>query len=385
MKKQTKIISKQFDKENGRGFLNPPIYKGSTVIFETMEQFNHALANSYKEDYYGIRSNPIQRAFEEAICELDNAKYAITLPSGHAALAATLLGIVDSGDHVLICNGCYRPTTEIAQKFYAGMGVSCSWFPSDCQDISPYLQKNTKMIILETPATHSMELLDIPNIVKVAKEKNILTVLDNSWASGLFFKPLDMGIDISIIAISKFMSGHSDFLMGSVSTNDETLWQKIKDMTFMLGYNTSPEDIYLATRGIKTMPLRMKQSHEVALEMADFLYNLSEVDELLFPAHSKSPHYELWQRDFSGCASLMSVALNMNDEQVEKFVNALKIIPLGVSWGGFSSLVMRFDQLMKLRPLQERDYSKPHLRFYFGLEDTNDLKEDILQALQAAK
>ncbi|MFV0432207.1 MAG: cystathionine beta-lyase [Alphaproteobacteria bacterium] len=382
MKKQTRLLQSGHTKDNNQGYVNPPIYKGSTVTFDTVAAFDEGERNEWKGDFYGLISNPTQRAFEEAICELEGANHCIALPSGLAAISVGMLSFVQAGEHVLVCDAAYGPTSRLSKRFLARMGVDVQWYPADCTDISPYIKENTKVIYIESPASLTMEMADIRAICDVAKQHKIITIYDNTWSAGLFCDAFDLGVDVTLHAGTKFVGGHSDILMGMVSTKDERLWKKLKLSAVMFGYGVSSEDCWLALRGLRSLHVRLKQHQETGLKVANWLAGRDEVQEILYPAHPNSPYYHLWQRDFSGSPGLFSIILkDYPDAKVDAFLNRLKLFRMGVSWGGYDSLISRFDKGLS-RQYKDEKYNNPCLRLHCGLEDADDLIADLSEAFK---
>lgn len=382
MKKQTQLLKYGHTTDNNKGYVNPPVYRGSTVTFDTVAEFHEGEKNEWNGDFYGLISNPTQRAFEEAVCKLEGANYSIAVPSGLAAIAVGITSFVQAGDHVLISNAAYGPTSRISKRFLQRMNIEVDWYPSDCIDITPYVKDNTKVIYVESPGSQTMEMADIRAICKVAKTNGIITIYDNTWSAGLFCNAFDLGVDITLHAGTKFVGGHSDILMGMVSTQDEQLWKKLKLTAVMFGYGVSAEDCWLALRGLRTLTIRLKQHQETGIKVASWLEKRPEVKEVLYPALPSSPYYPLWQRDFTGAPGLFSIILHdYSDQQIDAFLNKLQLFRMGVSWGGFDSLITRFDKDM-FRQIKNEKYQHPCLRLHCGLEDADDLIADLSVALK---
>ncbi len=384
MKKQTLLTHCGATKTRNEGYVNPPIYKGSTVTFDSYQSFKEGEKNEWNGDFYGLISNPTQRAFEEAVSILENADYTIALPSGLAAITVGLLAFVKSGDHILICNGAYGPSSRLADKFMKNMGIAVDWYPSDCRDITPFIKENTKVIYTESPASLTMDMADIPAICAVAKKHDIIVIYDNTWSAGYFCDAFALGVDVTLHAGTKFVGGHSDILMGMVSTKSEILWKKLKSIAVMFGYGVSPEDCWLALRGLRSLKPRLHQHQETGLKVAEWLKQRKEVRSVLYPALPDDKSYDLWKRDFTGAPGLFSISLHSQDDsKVEIFLDSLKLFRMGVSWGGHDSLISRFDNSIS-RKLHAHDFSYPHLRLHCGLEDSDDLIEDLHQAFNKA-
>ncbi len=384
MKKQTLLTHIGHTKNHNDGYVNPPIYKGSTVVFDTVKDFNEGEKNEWNGDFYGLISNPTQRAFEEAISALEGAKHTIALPSGLAAITVGLLAFVKSKDHVLITDAAYGPTSRLALKFLNDMDIKVDWYPADCRDITPFIKDNTKVIYTEAPGSLTMDMADIPAICKEARRRNIITIYDNTWSAGFFCDSFKMGVDITLHAGTKFVGGHSDILMGMISTCDKKLWKKLKHMAVMFGYGVSAEDCWLALRGLRSLKPRLDEHQKTGLKIAHWLKERPEVHHILYPAMPEDKGHDLWQRDFTGAPGLFSFVLNQpHNDKVDIFLNSLKLFRMGVSWGGHDSLITRFDHNIS-RKISQHDFSLPHLRIHCGLEDSDDLIADLEQAFQQA-
>ncbi len=384
MKKQTLLSRVGHTKTYNEGYVNPPIYKGSTVTFDTVKAFEESEKNEWSSDFYGLISNPTQRAFEEAISTLEGADYTIALPSGLAAITVGLLAFVKAGDHILITNAAYGPTSRLADKFLKNMNIEVDWYPSDCLDILPYIKENTKIIYAESPASLTMDIADIPAICKEAQKYGIKIIYDNTWSAGYFCKAFELGVDVTLHAGTKFVGGHSDILIGMISTKSKSLWKKLKHMAVMFGYGVSAEDCWLALRSLRSLKPRLIQHQKTGVKVANWLKGRLEVKEILHPALPACKGYDLWKRDFTGAPGLFSFVLNSKDNQkVEMFLNELKLFRMGVSWGGHDSLIIRFDTNIT-RKIAEHDFTYPHLRIHCGLEDSDDLIEDLKQAFEKA-
>jgi len=355
------------------GFVNTPIYRGSTVLFETAERLL-----SYDQPYlYGRSGSPTQDSLTQAISELEGAEGTCITPSGLNAITTALLAFLKAGDHLLMTDSVYRPTRRFCDSLLKQFGIETTYYdPLIGADIASLFQDNTKVVFTEAPGSQTMEMQDIPAIVAAAKTKDILVMMDNTWATPIYFRPLEHGVDISILAATKFISGHSDLMMGVVSAN-ETHWRPLQQAHERLGLFVGPDDVSLALRGLRTLPLRLERHMASGLAIAKWLQGRPEVSGMLYPALETDPGHGLWQRDFDGAPGLFSVLLHPVElDKLKAFLDALKLFGMGYSWGGFESLVIPFDPT-SYRSATTWTHDGPALRFHIGLEDPGDLMADL--------
>ncbi len=396
MKKDTLITRSGTIDETQYGCVNVPIYRSSTIIFPTIEDYNKASKGEafYKtsegirsRDFsYGTSGTPTTHALQRAVAELENAKYALISPSGLAAITNSLLALLKAGDHLLMVDSVYGPTRRFCNNVLKNLNIETTYYdPRIGKDIQKLIKKNTKVIFMESPGSLTFELQDIPAICKVAKLKNIITIVDNSWATGLYLRPIDLGADVSIQAATKYIGGHSDLLLGTVSASGEA-YDKISAMHHNLGSATSPDDCYLALRGLRTMATRLKRHEESANLVANWLEKRKEVSAVLYPNLKSHPDYKIFKRDFSGATGLLSFILNeeYNFDQLCNMINNYDIFRIGASWGGFESLVMVFDP----KPIRTATkWTKKGLcvRLYIGLENSEDIIKDLENGFKRLK
>jgi len=355
------------------GFINTPVYHGSTVCFPTAKSMRDRDA-AYT---YGLKSTPTIDALTDSLSELENAAGTCLQPSGLSAIISPLLAILEAGDHLLITDSVYQPTRIAATRLLSKLGIEVEYYdPLVGGAISQLFKSNTRAVLLESPGSQTFEMQDIDAIVEACKTKNIITLIDNTWASPLYYQPLSHGIDISINAGTKYLSGHSDLLLGYVSTN-EKLWQQVSEMNYIQGLSASADDVSLALRGLRTMPLRMERHYESGMIIADWLEDRPEVAQVLHPALESHPQHHLWEKSFSGANGLFSFILNdYTQEAVDNMVDHLDFFGLGYSWGGFESLVVSFDPT-SYRTVTKWEAPGPALRLHIGLEDPRDLIADL--------
>lgn len=376
---ETKLIQLGRDPNSHEGFVNPPIQRGSTVLFDNPKDL-------YRKDIktYGLEGASTQDRLCSALTEIMGGVGTVLCPSGLAAITLVLLSLTKSGDHVLVCDGAYGPTRRFCDEILSKYGVSATYYaPSIGADIASLIRPNTTLIMLESPGSITMELQDIPAIVKVAKAHNIATAIDDTWSAGVYFKPLAIGVDISIQALTKYQSGHSDVLAGSVTTNSQALLGKLLDMHLALGIGTSAEDAWLCLRGLRTMMLRLNHQDQTARKIAAWLETRPEVEKVLHPALPSSPDHDIWQRDFTGAGGLFSFILKpVGQAKIYAMLEALEIFGMGFSWGGYESLALYCDPQIKRTAVKWAENG--HLiRLAIGLENVDDLIADLDRALEA--
>lgn len=361
------------------GFVNPPVVHASTVLYP-----DAATMVARKQKYtYGTRGTPTTDALAQAIDDLEGSAGTIIVPSGLAAVTIPLLAFAEAGSHVLIVDSVYNPTRNFADTMLKRLGVEVEYYdPRIGSGIAALLKPNTKIVFTESPASNTFEVQDIPAIAKAAHEHGAIVMMDNTWATPLYFKPLDFGVDVSIHAATKYPAGHSDVLLGTVSSN-ERCWKRLSDSFFMLGCCSGPDDVYQVLRGLRTMGVRLEHHQRSTLEIAGWLETQSGVAQVLHPALPSHPDHALWKRDFSGSSGIFSIVLTGGGtRQAHAFLDALKIFGLGYSWGGFESLAVHVS--LADRTVVKGNYAGPVLRLQIGLENVEDLKADLTAGLAAA-
>ncbi len=365
------------------GFINTPVYRGSTVLFE-----NTAALKARSSKYtYGIHGTPTTDSLAELLTELEGGEGTVLAPSGMASITTSLLALVEAGDHVLITDSVYRPTRHFADNMLTAIGIEIEYYdPLIGADISQLFKENTRVLFLEAPGSQTMEMQDIPALVGAAKahrgQRELYTILDNTWATALFFRALDFGVDITLQAGTKYVGGHSDIMLGATTANERT-WPLLKKGHSALGMCPGSEEVYLALRGARTMDVRLRQHMASALRIAAWLRDRPEVSEVLHPGLPGAPGHDIWLRDFKGSCGLFSIILEpVDDACVAAFLDELTLFGLGFSWGGFESLAIPFD------PHGYRSATKwrakgPAIRFHIGLEDPDDLIADLQSGLSS--
>ncbi|MGZ5143272.1 MAG: cystathionine beta-lyase [Burkholderiales bacterium] len=379
-KQDTVLIHSGRDPQKHAGLVNTPVFRGSTVLFPDVESYEHRDPDNYKVMRYGIHGTPTTFALEEAVAKLEGAYAAVAVPSGLAAIVAALAGFAKTGAHILVSDSVYGPTRNFCERRLRPFGVDIEYYdPLAGAGISKLINSNTTAIYCEAPGSLTFEMQDIPAIAAAAHARKIPVLADNTWGTPLFFPAFDRGVDVSIHAATKYIGGHSDTMMGIVSTNEQC-WLPVRRAVADYGYCVSPDDCFLALRGLRTIGVRMRHQQQSALKVARWLESLPDVARVLYPALESDPGHSIWKRDFQGAASLFGVVLKpTGDSPVAALINALELFGIGSSWGGFESLAIRAD-VRKIRTATDWKADGPLLRFHIGLEDPDDLIADLEQA-----
>jgi cysteine-S-conjugate beta-lyase len=377
----TKLVSAGRDPRSYHGFVNPPVYHASTVLYPNAEDF---LAHRARYQY-GRRGTPTTEALELALQELEGPQCAgvSLLPSGLAAISAALLSVVRAGDHVLVTDSAYGPTRNFCGQILSRLGVTTSYYdPGIGAGIAALLQPNTRAVYLESPGSLSFEMQDVAAIAKAAHAKGALVLMDNTWATPLYFRPLDHGVDLVIQAGTKYIGGHSDIMLGTVSANAATV-AELKNTVRLTGLCEGPDDVYLGLRGLRTLGIRLDRHYQSGLAVARWLEGRPEVLRMLHPALPSHPGHALWKRDFTGASGLFSMVLKpVPKKAYHAFVNTLELFGIGASWGGYESLAIPFD-CTPLRSATRWEPGGPTVRFHIGLEAVEDLTADLERGFAA--
>jgi len=363
------------DTKAQKGFVNPPVVHGSTVLYPTAED----LRAHRSEFQYGRHGTPTTRALQQTLMALEGPQCAGVgiAPSGLAAISTTLLAVLKAGDHILVCDNIYRPTRNFCQGVLARYGVETTYFdPLIGAGIAALFKPNTRVVMVEAPGSQSFEMPDVPAIAAAAHAHDVLVIDDNTWATPLFRRSLEQGVDISIQAATKYIGGHSDIMFGTISANAKT-WPVIAENIRLLGVCAGPDDVFLALRGLRTLAVRLAQHHRSGLEMARWLQDRPEVVKVLHPALESDPGHAIWKRDFTGASGLFSIVLkDAPQKAVDALLDTVTLFGMGFSWGGFESLVIPFD-CSSYRSATKWAPDGPTLRLHIGLENVEDLKADL--------
>ena len=384
MKEDTKLVHLGRGPSSFEGTVNLPVYRASTILSADMDSYIHRFDDekNFTDITYGARGTQNSRALGEAIADLEGGHGTIVTTSGLSAISVTLGALVSAGDHILISDSVYGPTRTFCNQVLSRYGVTTEYYSPDIGDaIAELIQKNTRLVFMEAPGSLTFEMQDIPGITRAAKEKGVLTVMDNTWATPVFFRPLEHGVDISIQAGTKYIAGHSDLVIGMVTSARETTHKMMVSHAQNLGDAASPDDCYLALRGLRTLSVRLYRQQESTLKVAAWLADQPQVYRVLYPALPGDPGHALWKRDFKGASSLFGLAMHSEDETaVKAMADSLRYFQIGSSWGGYESLIA-FNHMPVARervPWTEKPFM---LRVHIGLEDPEDLIADLTQGL----
>jgi cystathionine beta-lyase len=366
------------------GTVNLPVARASTVTFASLAEMDDVQRRFDAGEVvptYGIANMPLRAAFEELMVELEGGHRATTFPTGLAAVGGAILAAVGAGDHVLVTDSCYGPTRRLCDRFLKRFGVEATYYdPLVGEGIAAHMRPNTRAVYLESPGSNTFEVQDFPAIARVARARGAAVIHDNTWATGLNFRSFDHGADLVVQVSTKYPGGHSDLLLGAVVAN-EAWWPRLRDSARDLGQNAGPDDLFLALRGIRTLEVRMQRHQSSALAIARWLATHPAVHRVLHPGLEGDPGHALWKRDFLGASGLFAFELAMGGRlELARFIDALEGFELGYSWGGFQSLATpvnpgRADRVVR------RWTGGPLVRLSIGLEDPEDLRADLEQAL----
>lgn len=357
------------------GVVNPPVYHASTILYPTLAALEEAERTPYEGTRYGRRGTPTTFALEEAVAELEGGYRAIALPSGLAAITTTLLAFLRTGDHLLMVDTTYGPVRRFCDTLLKGLGVETTYY-DPLADPASLLRPNTRVVYLESPGSLTFEVQDIRRATAAAKTAGAVSILDNTWSAGLYLRPFELGVDVSIQAATKYIVGHSDVMLGMITTN-QPCWLRIRRASAMLGGAAAPDDCWLALRGLRTLAVRLAHHQQAALIVAKWLEGRREVSRVLYPALASCPGHDIWRRDFSGANGLLSVVLKpASREGVAAMLDGMRLFRMGFSWGGFESLIIPFDPRAARTATLWSDPG-PCLRLHCGLESTDDLLMDL--------
>ncbi|MEZ9515673.1 cystathionine beta-lyase [Vibrio splendidus] len=384
--KTTKLITAGRDKKWTNGVVNPPVQRASTVVFSSVEEKRKATINrANKTLFYGRRGTNTHFAFQDAMVEVEGGAGCALYPCGTAAISNAILSFVETGDHILMVDTCYEPTRDFCDTIMKKMGVETTYYePTIGEGIQDLIKPNTKVLFTESPGSVTMEVQDVPTLARIAHEHDIVVMLDNTWAAGVNFSPFDFGVDISIQAATKYIVGHSDVMLGTAVAN-EKCWDQLREQSYLMGQCVSPDDAYLALRGIRTLDVRLRQHAESSLKVAKWLETRPEVDHVRHPAFESCPGHEFFKRDFTGGNGLFSFVLkNSNPQATTALLDGMTHFSMGYSWGGFESLILANEpsSFNSLRTVANPNFEGTLIRVHIGLEDVDDLIADIEAGLE---
>jgi cysteine-S-conjugate beta-lyase len=386
LKDDTRVVHAGRRPEEQHGAVNTPVYHASTILSGSMREWEEKARRRAQDavgTYYGRLGTPTTHALEEAVAEIEGGYRTLLYPSGLAACSGTLCAYLRSGDHVLMADCVYGPTRHFADTWLARFGVETTYFdPLAGAGIADLMRPATRVVYLESPGSHSFEVQDVPAIADAAHAKGAVVMLDNTWATPLFFKAFEHGVDVSIQSATKYLVGHSDALLGC-ATAAQPHWPLLRDGHVQVGFAVGPDDVNFAQRGLRTLAVRLRQHGESGLRLAEWMARRPEVERVLHPALPEDPGHALWKRDFTGASGLFGVRLKTGiaERALHALIDGLQLFGLGASWGGFESLVMPTD-LRKVRTAVPWRPSGPAFRVHTGLEAIDDLIADMSQGFE---
>jgi cystathionine beta-lyase len=369
---------------NIRGFVNPAVHRGSTMLYPNMaERMKGGAERLEQKPHYGTGGNPTHWALENVIAEIEGGTRCQVVSTGLAAVTVPLLAYVKSGDHVLMPDSVYGPARSFCDSFLSKMGVATTYYDPciDAAGIEALFRAETTVLYLESPGSHSFEMQDVPALAAVGRRRGATVMLDNTWGIH-HFQPFRHGVHVSIQALTKYVVGHSDVLLGSITVASEADWERVRGTSLVLGQYASPDDCWLALRGVRTMGVRMEHQMRSAIAVADWLRGRPEIREVLYPALPGTRGHEIWKRDFTGACSLFGIVFrpDISREQVFAMAEALQLFGKGASWGGYESLALPSTGFLT-RTATSGDLGGQAMRLHVGLEDVEDLKADLAQGL----
>ncbi|NQZ49857.1 MAG: cystathionine beta-lyase [Moritella sp.] len=388
-KMSTLLVTAGRSKKFGLGSVNPVIQRASSLVFDSVKAKKFATANRAKgELFYGRRGTITHFSLQEAMVELEGGAGCALYPCGAAAVTNSILAFVEAGDHILMTGAAYEPTQDFCNIILKDLNISTTYYnPMIGADIAELIQLTTKVVFLESPSSVTMEVQDIPSMVKAIRAVNpdIIIMIDNTWAAGILFKALDHDIDISIQAGTKYIVGHSDAMLGTAVSN-ERCWDRLRERSYLMGQMVDADTAYVASRGLRTMGVRLKQHQESSIKIANWLSERPEVERVNHPELPSCKGHEFYKRDFSGCNGLFSFILKerLSDEQVAAYLDNFKHFSMAYSWGGYESLVLanQPEDLDAIRPAGGVDFTGTLVRLHIGLEDAEDLIEDLIAGFE---
>lgn len=361
------------------GVVNMPVFRASTLLFDTVQEYEDALACRSSDISYARYGTHTTQAFEETMAEAEGGYGAAVFPSGLAAIVVSLISVLSAGDHVLISNAVYGPTRNFCIKTLSRFGVTATFFdPLMSDEVEALFRPNTRVLFPESPASMTFEVQDVPRLAQLAHAHDCRVLIDNTWATPVFFSPFRHGVDISIHSASKYLVGHSDAIMGVVVTADKAIHQQLRSTWAELGQTASSDDCFLALRGLRTLHVRLQRHYQSALRVAKWLEKRPEIARVLYPPLSQSPGHAIWKRDFTGASGLLGLQLKQFPATaVERMVNGLRLFGIGASWGGHESLILPVHPVRSPSETRSQSQNGPLLRLHIGLEDPSDLLRDL--------
>jgi cystathionine beta-lyase len=379
--KETNLVRLAAGRAEWQGAVNPPIYRASTILFRTLAEFELAEKTAYPKSNYGRNGTPTTRALEEALAELEGAEHALVVASGQTAIALSLLAFLGTGDHLLMVDSAYSMTRHFCERELRRLGIDVTYYdPALGADIGAHMTDRTRVVYVESPGSLTFEMQDIAAVAAAAHARNAIVIGDNTWATPLYFRPLDHGVDVSVCAATKYIAGHSDVLMGTLACR-EPHWKPLLRSYTDFGACASGDNCYLTLRGMRTMALRLKQHHETSLILAHWLQRQPAVERVLHPGLPDDPGHSLWRRDMPGAGGVFSVLLKpVGRAALAAMLEGMELFGMGFSWGGFESLMIPVRP-EKIRKHPAWTHPGPVVRIHAGLEHVDDLLRDLEHGL----
>ncbi len=369
--------------------VNEPVYRISTVLYDKAADMKTAAQRAYGDPYYGRRGTPTKHQFEAMVAALEGAEHVMAVSCGLQAITVAMLAFLEQGDHIIVSDNVYDPTRKFADTFLKRMGIETTYIAPivDEATFTAAFKPNTKLVMTEAPGSGTFEVPDLPMMTRIAHDHGALVIIDNTWATGYFLDVFTLGVDVSVVAATKYICGHADAMMGTVSTNDDGQWRKIFATSNQLGLSVSSDDCYLAARGLRTLPMRLDQHEANALLLAQWLSEQPEVTHVLHPAFPDCPGHEFWKRDFKGSSGLFSICMDPDIDQdaINHLLDAATMFGMGFSWGGFESLFIEMNNLDKSRTAAPFPADGALLRVHAGLESADDLISNLDQAFTSLR
>ena len=383
---ETKLVHAGRRSSQYHGVVNPPVLHASTILFDSLAELEKAGASTPGKVTYGRHGTPTRFLLEEAVAELEGGYGTLCVSSGVSAITNAILAFVKPGDHILVTDSAYFPTRNLCNTFLKKFGVETEYYdPTLGGDIAGLIRDNTALVWCESPGSLTFEMQDIPAITKAAHARDVKVLLDNTWASPILCRPFELGVDVSVQAGTKYIVGHSDVMLGTITTATEADLLTIKKQILISGDAVGPDDCYLAQRGLRTLAVRLKQHHESGLKVAKWLQTRSEVKRVLHPSLPEDPGHAIWKRDFSGASGLFSFVMEpVEKAQLANMVDHMELFGMGFSWGGFESLILPSDPT-KIRTATNWDEDGQLIRLHVGLEDPDDLIADLEAGFERLK
>jgi len=379
-RRDTRIVHAGHDPAAHHGAVNPPVYHASTITFPTVADLTDKQARKLDAVYYGRMGTPTTQSLDQAVADLEGGRWCVSVGSGMAAVACALLALLKGGDHLLMVDSVYWPTRNFCDTLLRNLGIETTYYDpqADGPAITALMRPNTRVVFLESPGSLTFEMQDVAAVAAAAHAGGAHVLLDNTWASPILFRPFENGVDLSIQAATKYIVGHSDAMLGTVTTTDRALFEHVKNTAIQLGHSVGADEAYLGLRGLRTLAVRLRQHQENGLTVARWLQTRPEVARVLHPALPDDPGHALWRRDFSGACGLFGVLLKPGPSPaaMAAFLDGLSLFRMGFSWGGYESLITDTTRSIT-RTARPWSHEGPSLRLHVGLEDPVDLIADL--------